>query len=178
MNIKNVVVGNLSTNCYIVEKGSSVIVIDLGAEGEKIIANIPSDKKVVGIFVTHGHDDHTGAIVDIMKKYDCPIYNGLNLQEGIHTVDNFKFRVIATPGHKEDQIAFYFEEQKTMFDGDFIFKGSIGRYDLNGSSPYDMKESIKKILTYDPEIILLPGHGERTVLKDEIITLNYFMSII
>lgn len=178
MNIKNIVVGHLATNCYIVEKGDTCIIIDPGAEVDKILKHIDSTKKVLGVFITHGHDDHIGAVVPLVDKYKCPIYNGSNLNEGVNTFANFRFKVIRFPGHLDDQIAFYFEDQNIMFDGDFVFKGSIGRYDLAGASPYDMKDSIKKILTMDPNIILLPGHGERTILKDEIDTLNYFINIL
>ena len=52
MKIKTVVVGDLLTNCYIVEKGDKCIIIDPGAEAEKIISNIDSTKKVIGIFIT------------------------------------------------------------------------------------------------------------------------------
>ena len=54
-----------------------------------------------------------------------------------------------------------------MFDGDFIFKESIGRTDLPGGSDADMKESINKILTYSEDIKLYPGHNEETTLKYE-----------
>lgn len=178
MKIKTVVVGDLLTNCYIVEKGDKCIIIDPGAEDTKIIENIDSSMKVIGIFITHGHEDHTGALMSLVDKYNCPIYNGTNLNSGKNTFDNFTFNVEPFPGHLDDLVAFYFVDEKIMFVGDFIFKDSIGRVDMKGASPYDMKQSIKRVLTFDPNITLLPGHGERTVLKDEIDTLNYFMNII
>ena len=54
-----------------------------------------------------------------------------------------------------------------MFVGDFIFKESIGRCDLPGGSQTEMNESIKKILTYDENIDLYPGHNEFTNIADE-----------
>ena len=69
MNIKVVVVGNLETNCYIIEKGNSILIIDPGAEADKIEAQITSDKNVLGIIITHSHDDHTGASLELMNKY-------------------------------------------------------------------------------------------------------------
>ena len=178
MNIKTIVVGMLQTNCYIVERGNTCIIIDPGDEADKILSNIESNKKVLGIFVTHSHDDHVGAVADLMTSLKCPMYSFSNLSEGVNTFENFKFKVIRFPGHKEDCVAFYFEDDKTMFVGDFIFKGSIGRYDLEGASSHDMKQSIAKVLNYDKDIILYPGHGPKTVLSDEINTLNYFMNII
>ena len=54
-----------------------------------------------------------------------------------------------------------------MFVGDLIFKESIGRTDLPGGSDSEMKESIKKVLTYPEDTILYPGHNESTTLKYE-----------
>ena len=54
-----------------------------------------------------------------------------------------------------------------MLIGDFIFKDSIGRTDLPGGDPKEMETSIKKILAYDDDIELYPGHYEETTLKKE-----------
>ena len=53
-----------------------------------------------------------------------------------------------------------------MFVGDFIFKGSIGRTDLEYSSVKQMQNSIEKIQKYD-NIIIYSGHGEDTTIDDE-----------
>ena len=94
------------------------------------------------------------------------------------TPDEFKFRVIKFPGHKEDSVAFYFELEKVMFVGDFVFKDSIGRIDLKGASPYDMKKSIQKLLEYPKDVTLFPGHMGKTTIGEEVESLNNFMSII
>ena len=75
------------------------------------------------------------------------------------------FEMIRTPGHKDDLISFLFN--KDLFCGDFIFKGTIGRYDLDGSNFKDMQNSIHKILKYDKDITIYPGHGNSTTLKEE-----------
>ena len=61
----------------------------------------------------------------------------------------------------------YFEEEKILFIGDFIFKDSIGRTDLPGGDAKDMANSIEKILKYDDDIKLYPGHYEETTLGTE-----------
>ena len=176
MKISVVVVGNLQTNCYILERGDSVFIIDPGDNAELISSNISSDKRVLGIIITHSHDDHTGASLDLLNKYKTRLYNGHNLSEGNHVIENFSFDVIKTPGHMDDSISIYFKEDKVMFVGDFIFKGGIGRTDMIGSSPFDMKQSIKKILKYPSDITLMPGHFGVTVLANEIENLNYFLT--
>lgn len=79
---------------------------------------------------------------------------------------DFNFKVIFTPGHSWDSKTYYFEEDKIMFTGDFIFKGTIGRTDLGGSDK-DMMKSLKMIMTYPDDIVIYPGHGEATNLGVE-----------
>lgn len=154
MNIKSVVVGSLDTNCYILEKDGEVLIIDPGAEEEKIIENITG--KVVGIIITHHHFDHVGALEKIKQYYNVKVYDFSNLTED-STVGKFSFKVLSTPGHTDDSISIYFKEDNIMFVGDFIFYGSIGRTDLGGND-LDMKKSIESILLYDDDIKLYPGH--------------------
>ena len=54
-----------------------------------------------------------------------------------------------------------------MFTGDFLFKQSIGRTDLEGSNELEMYESLEKIKKYSDDIKLYPGHGESTNLGYE-----------
>ena len=178
MNIKVVTVGEYQTNCYIVEKGNTCIIIDPGAEPERIIANIDYQKDVAGIFITHSHQDHIGAITEIFRKYNCPIYSKSNLKDGKNKVDNFEFEMISFPGHLGDEVAYYFPEYKLMFDGDFVFKGGIGRTDMDGASAMDMKLSVQNILRYPDDISLYPGHGEATTIKAERGNLNYFAKVL
>ena len=61
-----------------------------------------------------------------------------------------------------------------MMVGDFIFKNTIGRTDLEGGNIESMMESIRKISLYSKQIRLYPGHGEATTLGDEIQNNYYF----
>ena len=61
---------NLVTNCYIIvdEETKEAMVIDPGAEAEKIVANVDPQKKVCGILITHSHQEHIGAITEVFNK--------------------------------------------------------------------------------------------------------------
>ena len=61
-----------------------------------------------------------------------------------------------------------------MFVGDFIFRDSVGRWDLEGGNIKDMEESIDKIKKYDKDITLYPGHGYETTLGYEVQNSQYF----
>lgn len=163
MKISKVVVGPLETNCYILSLGNKCIVIDPGAEIDKITKEI-DNKEVVGVIITHYHFDHIGALNYFDKSL---VFDKNNLEEKEYNIDNFKFEVIYTQGHKEDSITIYFKKEKIMFTGDFIFKGTIGRMDLEGGNILDMKNSLEKIKKYDQNIKIYPGHGESTYLYKE-----------
>ena len=164
MKIDRLVVGELSTNCYILSKNNKCIVIDPGDEYERI-NEVIGWNEVVGVIITHHHFDHVGAL----NKFDKSIiYDKNNLEEKEYNICDFKFEVIYTPGHKEDQITIYFKEEKVMFTGDFIFKGTIGRTDLDGGNMIDMLDSLGKMEKYPKDIIIYPGHGDETILANEI----------
>lgn len=162
MLIDKVVVGILEENTYILSINNDVIVIDPGDEYNKIKHYINS-KNVVGVLITHRHFDHIGALDNFN---DILIYDKSNLNEGTHTLGNFNFEVIYTPGHKEDAITFYFKDYNVMFTGDFIFKGAIGRTDLPGGNMESMINSLNKMRGYNKDIIIYPGHGDKTTLGE------------
>lgn len=174
MKIEKIVVGPLQENCYILKKNNDIIIVDPGDEYEKIKNKI-KNYNLICILITHAHFDHIGALNDFFNDYNIPIYyfnknneinykNLINLQEQEYKIKNFKFKTIYTPGHRNDEMTFYFYEEKMMFTGDFLFKGTIGRTDLEyGNSP-DMQESIKKIKQYEDNIEIYPGHGDNSTL--------------
>lgn len=164
MKIDRVIVGNLETNCYILSIKNKCIVIDPGDEYDKIKKRI-GNKEVIGVIITHYHFDHIGALNNFDKNL---IYDINNLVEKENKISDFNFEVIYTPGHKEDSITIYFKKEKVMFTGDFIFKDGIGRIDLPGGNYKDMLKSLEKIKKYDKDIIVYPGHGDKTILYNEI----------
>ncbi len=166
MEIKCVVTGYLDENCYLIIKNGTCLVIDPGDDYNKIKESI-GDNKVLGVLITHSHADHIGALRNFLTKRSIKIFKRSNLEEKEYTIGDFKFKCIYTPGHSKDSITFYFEEDKVMFIGDFIFKESIGRCDLPGGSEIEMKKSIIKIKEYDDNITLYPGHYETTTLGYE-----------
>ena len=173
MNIERIIVGDLQTNCYIIEKDNKVLVIDPGDEFLKIKKQI-NNREVLGVIITHYHYDHIGALDLIVSEYKVKVYDNNTLNEGINKIGPFTFEMLKTPGHKEDLISIYFKEEKVMFVGDFIFKGTIGRTDLEGSNPSDMQKSIMKIKKYPLDTIIYPGHGVKTTLEYEVLNNPFF----
>lgn len=173
MIVETLVLGDLENNCYFLIKNNDLIIIDPAAEINKIIDKI--DKyNLIGIIITHHHFDHVGALKDLVDKYNVPVYDYSNLAQGTNTIGNFMFKCLLTKGHTSDSISIYFEEEKIMFVGDFIFKDSIGRTDIGGNMN-DMIESINMMKKYNG-ITLYPGHGPKTTIDYEKEN-NYYFNI-
>ena len=62
-----------------------------------------------------------------------------------------------------------------IFSGDFLFKGSIGRYDFLFSDAEDMRQSLLKCKKMQGDFTLYPGHGEKTTLKAEQANLDFWL---
>ncbi len=177
MKVEIIKVGNLKTNCYLIIKNNKCLIVDPGDEFDKITNRITKLNLIpLKVLITHHHFDHIGDLKEITEYYNIDYINFKNYKSDYETfkIGNFKFKIINTPGHKEDSVSYYFYENNVIFTGDFLFKGTIGRCDLKGSSITDMKESIEKIKKYNNNIIIYPGHGIFTSLGYEKENNEYF----
>ena len=159
--------GYLEENTYILTKDKTII-IDPGDDADKIINYLESNNlELDSILITHHHFDHIGALNDLLNYKKVLVYDNTNLEEKLYNIAGFNIEVIYTPGHTNDSITYYFKDENIMFTGDFIFKETIGRTDLGGNN-IDMKNSINKIIKYDKNIKIYPGHGDYTTLAHEL----------
>ena len=168
MEIKRIITGALDENCYVLIKNNTAIIVDPGDDYLNIKEAI-GDNNVLAVLITHSHFDHIGALRNFLTKRSIKIFKRSNLEEKEYTVGDFKFTCIHTPGHSKDSVTFYFKEDNCMFVGDFIFKESIGRTDFPLGSYDAIISSIKeKLYTLDKGTAVLPGHGEDSVIENEI----------
>lgn len=180
------------------EETKETMVIDPGGSIEKVeemLNVINADVKY--ILLTHCHGDHMGAAEELRRKTGAkilihrfdqeglrnPIINlsshigigDISLQEDarlddgdILHVGNLQFQVIYTPGHTIGSISIYCEQEKMLFSGDTLFKGSWGRTDLPTSSMEQIMDSItNRLLVLPEDTIVYPGHGKSTIIKEE-----------
>lgn len=82
-------------------------------------------------------------------------------------IENFKLKIIFTPGHTPGSLSFYLPEEKVIFTGDTLFKRAIGRFDFSYSNKDDLKKSLERIFILPKDTIVYPGHGEKTTIGEE-----------
>ncbi|MBU8908989.1 MBL fold metallo-hydrolase [Desertibacillus haloalkaliphilus] len=97
-------------------------------------------------------------------------------EEGKLTIGSFTFSTYETPGHSPGSVSFYHAESNTVFSGDALFSGSIGRTDLPGGDHQLLLTSIhRKLLELPEETTVACGHGPTTTIAQEM-DANPFLS--
>jgi glyoxylase-like metal-dependent hydrolase (beta-lactamase superfamily II) len=86
------------------------------------------------------------------------------------------FDVIATPGHSPGHVTYSVRGEDTIFSGDVLFQGSVGRVDLPGGDGPTLLASIRSLIeSHRPETAVYPGHMGATTLGTELAT-NPFLA--
>ena len=174
------------------------ILVDPGFEPERTLALVKKEGvKVLQVVATHGHIDHVWGAVPICRETGAPFRMhpgdgywlealdqqaamfGLEVPEGTPAVgealaegDAIRFgdvslRVIHTPGHTPGGVCLH-DGAGTLFTGDLLFQGSIGRTDFPGGNFRDIVRSIReRVFTLDPATLVLSGHGPPTTVGEE-----------
>ena len=198
MKIKQVSVGPLETNCYILfdENTKNAIIIDPGDSYEKIAQAIDSLSLTPKIIInTHGHADHIGANNQIKDKYNCEIYiHSLDANALVDPEENmslFLGNPISSYSankklNEDDEIildgislkvihtpghtegSICLLGENEIFTGDTLFNLSVGRTDLPGGDIEDLKKSLNKLKQLPPALKVYSGHGEESSLEYEI----------
>ncbi len=102
------------------------------------------------------------------KQFILPIekIKGFNIEDSLK-IENWKLKIIGTPGHTPGSVCYFFEKDRILFSGDTLFKGNIGRYDFSYSSYNDLRKSVKRLLKLNEKTIIYPGHGEQSIIREE-----------
>lgn len=187
LNIKQLILGNYETNCYILwgTDSQECIVIDPGYEPETVLDAVNAlGKTVRAILLTHGHFDHVGAVREVFAQTDCDIYicpadcampenmtagplcYTCSYQEGdVLELASLRIKVLHTPGHTPGSVCLLCEE--SLFAGDTLFCGSCGRTDLPGGSWQQLQASLARLKALSGDLAVYPGHGGATTLEAE-----------
>lgn len=196
MQIKCFPVGQLQTNCYVAtdEAAHLAAVIDPGAESGRILNYLEDNHLTLqAIFITHGHYDHTGAVVSLFEATHAKVYihaldaNPAGRKENYRYkggdelsfyregdrifVGAMEFTVLETPGHSRGSVTLLCDghdgSDPVLFTGDTLFRGSCGRTDFPGGSWEDLQRSLKRLADLPGDYEVYPGHMDATSLDRE-----------
>ena len=79
-----------------------------------------------------------------------------------------------TPGHTEGSTSFYLPKEATLFSGDLLFRGNVGRVDLPGGDARQMEASLARVAALPTATRVYPGHGPATTVGAELPWLRGF----
>ena len=190
MIVKQYEVGNFAVYCYLIgdEERQEGLFIDPADDTMRLLDEAQSHglNKIRYIINTHSHVDHVMGNAEMAKKTgaqiviheadakalvqtpsyllemfsakasppaDIVVRDGDVIQAG-----HVGLKVIHTPGHSAGGMSLYLDG--SVFTGDTLFVGSVGRTDLPGSSWDTLEASIRKKLYVLPgETVVFPGHN-------------------
>ncbi len=195
--VEQLSLGPLGTNCYVVRADSgaaeAAVVDPSGDATELRLLLARMGTSCAAILVTHGHWDHLLGVADLAEGTGAPVYMAAGerellesaafapaevgmrpytpdvLLEGGESIEvaGSTFDVLSVPGHSPAHLAYHADG--SLFAGDVLFAGSVGRTDLPGADWETLLGSIRSLVdTYPPETVVYPGHGPATTLGAEL----------
>ncbi len=204
LEVRQVTVGPFQANCFLARAGGDVVVVDPGAEPQRISALLAAwEAEPRAILLTHAHVDHVGGVADLARRHDAPVhlhpddvalYRSAAQQGAMFGVPvetppdpdewlehgqrlrfgDLELEVRHAPGHSPGGVVLVGDG--AAFVGDCVFAGSIGRTDLPGGDLETLLTSIREqILTLPEQTTLYSGHGPPTTVSAEAST-NPFLT--
>lgn len=80
----------------------------------------------------------------------------------------FDWTVLHVPGHTPGHTVLYNQENRLIFTGDTLFRGTVGRTDFSYGDGHLLVRSIRdKIFPLGDDLVVLPGHGVPTTIGAE-----------
>lgn len=154
--------------------------------------------RLSALWLTHGHWDHTQGAAEVVRASGAPVSAHRADRPMIETpevmrplilpgliiepvaVDHWledgavvpalgeQVEVGHAPGHSPGSLVFYFPRAGTVFAGDVLFLGNVGRTDVPGGSFELLERSIRtRLFTRPDATTVFPGHGPSTTIGQE-----------
>ena len=185
MKIEQIYTGCLAQGAYYIESDREAAIIDPLREVQPYIDQAKKNNaKIKYVFETHFHADFVSGHQDLAAKTGAAIvYGPTEMKLGFEAiiaedgqefhVGKLKIKLIHTPGHTmESSCYLLFNEdgkEETIFTGDTLFIGDVGRPDLAQKVVADLTQEMlagylydslrNKIMPLSDDLIVYPAHG-------------------
>ncbi len=175
---------DVDNNVWLIGDDAEVIVIDAAHDAGAILDAIDG-RTVLAIILTHGHNDHINAAVELGREtgaqvwfpaadrmlwnaeHDTPPDQELR-PDATFEVAGTTLQAIPTPGHSPGSTCLYAEQLGAVFTGDTLFAGGPGATGRSYSDFDTIIASIRdRLLTLPGETVVHTGHGDDTTIGAE-----------
>ncbi len=176
---------DVENNVWLVGDDDEVLVIDAPHDAAPIVEAI-GGRRVTAIVLTHGHNDHIAAAVDLREATGAPIWlhpadrmlwdmthpgtaSDQDLAAGLRfAVAGTELLVLHTPGHSPGSTCFHSPDLATVFTGDTLFQGGPGATGRSFSDKPTILNSIRsQLLSLHGDTVVRTGHGGVTTIAAE-----------
>ncbi|MCR9099574.1 MAG: MBL fold metallo-hydrolase [bacterium] len=183
MKVEQIYTGCLAEAAYYIESDGEAAIIDPLRETKPYLDKLRQEgAELKYIFETHFHADFVSGHLDLAKKTGATIVYGPKAETAFEKhmaadgeeikLGKLTIKVLHTPGHTPESTTFLLIDEKgkehSIFTGDTLFIGDVGRPDLAQKTGEVTTEDLAgwlfdslrgKIMTLPDEVIVYPGHG-------------------
>lgn len=182
MLIEQIYTGCLAQGAYYIESRGEAAIIDPLREIRPYLEKAEQrGARIKYVLETHFHADFVSGHVDLAKASGAQIIFGPNAQTTYEAyiakdgeelrVGEVTIKVLHTPGHTMESTTYLLKDENgkdyTVFTGDTLFIGDVGRPDLAAKSELTQEqlaghlyESLRnKIMPLGDDVLVYPAHG-------------------
>ncbi len=196
--------GSVGCNAYLIRCAEDYVLVDAPAGVAAWVARrLPEGARLAHLLITHQHFDHVEGAAEVQERFGCTVHahspysTALTLEEyasgwGLPRVKPYRvddafgsgksravwggdeWEIFCIPGHSADGVAYLLKREESVFVGDILFAGSVGRTDFPGGSMAGLVNGIRTHLTtLDPHTEVFSGHGPSTTIGEELLNNPY-----
>jgi glyoxylase-like metal-dependent hydrolase (beta-lactamase superfamily II) len=176
---------HVDNNVWVIGDDTECLLIDAPHDPAAILAAV-GDRTLAAILLTHAHDDHVNAALDVADATGAPMWlhpadrelwnrahpnrapDGETAAGQRFTVGGVTVTALHTPGHTWGSVSLLAPALSTVFTGDTLFHGGPGATGRSFSDfPTIVASITSELLTLPPDTVVRTGHGESTTVGAE-----------